>query len=36
MFYQPNPYSIYNMLESNFERHYDISYYAVYVQLLPP
>ena len=31
MFYQPNPYSIYDLLESNFERHYDISFHDVYV-----
>lgn len=29
MFYQPNPYSIYDLLESNFKRRYDISFYDV-------
>ena len=32
MFYQPNPYSIYDLLESNFERHYDISFHDVYIE----
>ena len=32
MFYQPNPYSIYDLQEGNFERHYDISFHDVYRQ----
>ena len=32
MFYQPNPNSIYDLIESNFEKHYDISFYDVYRQ----